>query len=325
VSITSLSFPEELSRLARFGANISDAFGCFIFLPERIARLAPNVHTNAGAQSDLLRLVGFHSLCNDVLAEAKIAADSGLIGWVAKHGRSIHVSPFERDSRTLGVYSVDQQLKSFIGIPILLDNTPEHGNSFGVIACDSRKAFAFSKLQGKLLEELAEQVSSTVRFTLQQSDLNDRSNWDTFLHHGHEVAAALGVSALDALRVRVTNFYALEAKLTSPGVGAVLEQLVRLIRQALPPHSPLMQLPNGDVVLIVDNMMTTFYEAKIQAISQHVSPQSLPIQLEFVRAQRRKNRAENFSLEQLIGDTLPQSTAEQAPITRLEKVANGVR
>jgi hypothetical protein len=106
---------------------------------------------------------------------AKIARGNGLIGWVAKHNRSIHVSPFERDSRTLGIYSEDQQLKSFIGIPVNLGagnpsggaSSPSAGGeesaNVGVIACDSKKSFAFSKLQGKLLEDLAAEVSNTVR------------------------------------------------------------------------------------------------------------------------------------------------------------------
>jgi hypothetical protein len=248
-------------------------------------------------------------LSSEVFKECVLPRGSGLIGWVAKHNRSIHVSPFERDSRTLGVYSADQQLKSFIGIPIRLDGVASGSEEplVGVVACDSKKAFAFSKVQGKLLEDLAAEIA-------RQAELADRCerqgsyaiSWEAFLLRGEELVQALGGSAIEVLRVRQTNFSGMERALGLAQTIQTVEQTVRLIQQALPPHFPLFRLPCGEMLIVVDNMMTSFYEGKIRAICGHVGVghrQRVSPEFEFVRSSVRRRRGEPLSLTQLIGET----------------------
>ena len=100
-------------------------------------------------KSITLELAGFHTLSNDIISNCVIPKGDGLIGWVSKHKQAIHVSPFERDSRTLGTYSRDQSLKSFIGIPVQIPVGSQL--QYGVIACDSKKSYAFSETPGQTL------------------------------------------------------------------------------------------------------------------------------------------------------------------------------
>lgn len=299
----------DLCRLARFGANIADAHSCFIFLPHRfLAKDGVSAESQGGA-SDTLVLGGSHSFSPDVFKECSLQRGSGLIGWVAKHNRSIHVSPFERDSRTLGVYSVDQHLKSFIGIPIRLTGVGPTGDQppIGVVACDSKKAFAFSKVQGKLLEDLAAEVAREV-------DLIERSgneggatvSWEVFYAQAEQLIHALGANAVEVLRVRQTNFAAMERALGTGQAMQIVEQTARLVQQALPPHFPFLRLPNGELLLVVDNMMTSFYEGKIRAICGHVGVgqrQKVSPEFDFVRSSARRKRGEISSLAGLIAET----------------------
>lgn len=299
----------DLCRLARFGANIADAHSCFLFLPRAFLGSDGLTAQPGGGAGDALVLGGYHSFSNDIFKECTLSRGSGLIGWVAKHNRSIHVSPFERDSRTLGVYSVDQQLKSFIGIPIRLNGGASSNEQppVGVIACDSKKAFAFSKVQGKLLEDLAAEVAREVE--LIERVANEGSpgiSWEVFSAQSEQLVHALGANAIEVLRIRQSNFAALEQALGTGQAIHLVEQTLRLVQQALPPHAPFIRLPNGEILLVVDNMMTSFYEGKIRAICGHVGVghrQKICPEFDFVRGSMRRKRGEPFSLAALIAET----------------------
>lgn len=303
-----VSLRQELSRLARFGANIVDAHSCFILLPSAVLDLFSS-SLNIGSpslknsyRSDMLELAGYHSLSNDIRPGCIISRETGLIGWVAKHQRAIHVSPFEHDSRTLGTYAHDQQLKSFMGVPVNLQCDRQVDVSLtGVVACDSKKAFAFSKLQGKLLEEFALQVAQTLNlYTALLENKEPQQNWIGFLERAHQLAEALSMESIEILRLRFPSATTLEAQFGTTRLCEIFEQVERLIQQALPPHFPLMRLPSGDILLVVDNMMTSFYEAKISAICNHVASTRGSLQPTFTKRSWKDKGCRNISIEDLI-------------------------
>lgn len=300
-----INIKADLCRLARFGANISDSHSCFIFLPSRIVRGEEQGREHG--QSDDVELAGYHTLSSDVLEHSRLPVGSGIIGWVAKHHQSIHVSPFEHDSRTLGIYRADQKLKSFIGIPIPLEKGfAEAGRSAssGVIACDSKKSYAFSKLQGKLLEGLAAEVSNTVRLTLLcLSRQGNDASWQAFLKRAQAVIGALGKNSVDVLRVHPDNFDALERELGTGVCITLLEQICRLIQQALPPHCPAHRLPNGDIIIVLDNMMSAFYRNKIEAFARHVARGDSRVSFSFSKASFSDKKHRSATLEELISAT----------------------
>ena len=302
-SSATINIKADLCRLARFGANISDSHSCFIFLPSRV--LHGDDQSRQQARQDALELAGFHTLSSDVLERCRLAVDSGIIGWVSKHHQSIHVSPFEHDSRTLGMYRADQKLKSFIGIPIPVAAGNSEGRSTsGVIACDSKKSYAFSKLQGKLLEDLAVEVANTLRLSLLcVSRAGGDASWQAFLKRAQAVFGALGKNSVDVLRARPENFDALERVLGTSGCVGLIEQIYRLVQQALPPHFPAHRLPNGDIVIIMDNMMSSFYQNKLEAFSQHVARDHHRVSFSFTKASFSDKRYRNCSLEELIASS----------------------
>lgn len=295
---------QDLCRLARFGANVADAHSCFIFLPQTMLR--DDDTPPSSDEAKYITLAGYHSLSNDVIREAKLIRGNGLVGWVAKHHRSIHVSPFEHDSRTLGMYTLDQSLKSFIGIPIALEEQVAEykDGSSGVLACDSRKSFAFSKLHGKLLEDLAREVSNTILLLnhFQRKTLGGAS-WQVFSRRAADLMQALGAMSVEALRIKLKNFEMLEQSLGTPRAIEFVEQFNRLIQQALPPHVPSMRLPNGDTVIVLDNMMTSFYENKVRAMCDHCVMEGKKLAFEFSRSSFKQKRSGPRNIDGLISDT----------------------
>ncbi len=296
-SSTSRKLKNDLCRLARFGANITDAYSCFIFLPRHL--LSP---TPASPQYEL-ELGGLHSLSNDVNIPCLIPQESGLIGWTAKHRRSIHVSPFERDSKTLGVYKEDQKLKSFIATPIRLRLTSHsQKTTTGVVACDSKKSFAFSKVQGKLLDDLSQEIANTVELNIGYCDPSqDSTSWKHFTSQSEALVDSLGANSVEVLRIDISDIQSLELASGLPRTLETMEALHRLILQALPPHFPLFRLPEGGCLTLVDKMMGAFYENKIQAIFNTLNIPS-PLSISFHRTPLKTKRFRSCSLEQAISE-----------------------
>ena len=290
--------------MARFGANISDAHSCFIFIPTQIL----NQEQETKSLAPTLELVGYHTLSTDIIPDCLIPRGSGLIGWVAKHKQAIHVSPFERDSRTLGIYSKDQSLKSFIGIPVPLQQGSQVQT--GVIACDSKKSYAFSKLQGKLLEDLAKEIANTISL-LKKSRKKSvyESSWHTFIQRGVQLREAIGSSSLEVLRLRLVNAQEMEDKTGTKASIDAIEQCMRLIEQALPPHFPALKHPSGDIIVILDNMMSSFYENKINAICNHIGNGKQQVSFAFSRSSFREKKNRTATLETLVLQTCKMETA----------------
>ena len=303
MSLSNLNLREELGRLTRFGANLAEAHSCAIFLPSSVVQLFERA---LSADTSHLELSAIHTMCSEVDSETIIAAGVGLIGWVSKHRRAIHVAPFEHDSRTLGMYTDDVAIKSFIGVPVLLDRLARSGSGVacGALVCDSKKSYAFSKLHAKMLDELAGQIASTIHFAeaLLARRGSDNS-WDGFMTQAHQLSDALGLTSLDVLRLRLTEYAKLESEIGTQAAARLTEQVTRLVQQSLPPHFPIYKAPNGDLIVVLDNMMTAFFENKIKAVCERVRFGEYQVNFEFVRCAMPGKFSAAVSLERLIAQS----------------------
>jgi GAF domain-containing protein len=130
-------------QMAGLIANMTESYSVLIF--------------EADNKLKTLRPFASHTLSRDILTDIEIGYGSGLVGWTAENRVRISVCPFERDATTLLYYGCDQALKSFIAIPVLSARDGE--TLLGVIACDSKKSYAYSKMAEKLLVDCAEQTA----------------------------------------------------------------------------------------------------------------------------------------------------------------------
>ncbi len=136
---------QYIQKLAELIANITESYSSAIFL---------NNSTNLEQNS--LKVAGYHSLSDDFIPECEITAGSGLVGWALENAKNISVCPFKHDATTLLYYKKDQALKSFIAIPIIEKISNGGIRVHGVIACDSKKSYAFAKVTEKILFETSE-------------------------------------------------------------------------------------------------------------------------------------------------------------------------
>jgi len=136
---------KSLEPLSRLVANTTESYSSVIFAADKNRRT--------------LSVISAHTLSRDFVWDIEIPFGTGLVGWTAENKNRISVCPFEHDSRTLQYYSDDQALKSFIAVPILSANS----ELLGVIACDSKKSYAFSKITEKLLQDCAAQASEIMQ------------------------------------------------------------------------------------------------------------------------------------------------------------------
>ena len=157
---------QNLEHLCVLIANALEAYSAVIFL--------------ANDAEKLLTVGAYHSLSREFVKDAKIRYGSGLAGWSAENKNKILVSTFENDATTLQYYAQDQALKSVISLPIL----NEQNELLGVLACDSKKSYAFTKVAEKTLLDCAKQAATiislhaTVRSLQQQKTVDSNSLHD---------------------------------------------------------------------------------------------------------------------------------------------------
>jgi putative methionine-R-sulfoxide reductase with GAF domain len=131
---------ESLTKLVRLIANVTESYTSAIFV--------------ADTKNKVLHSLAHHSLSREYVEGVQIPFGKGLVGWTAENKVRITVCPFEHDASTLLYYPCDQGLKSFIAVPILAPSS----EIIGVIACDSKKNYAFPKITEKILTECAAQA-----------------------------------------------------------------------------------------------------------------------------------------------------------------------
>lgn len=155
---------ERLEVLTELIANVTESYSAVIFITDH--------------RQGVLRVGGVHTLSREFLADVEIPIGCGLVGWTAENKVRISVCPFEHDSTTLLYYSSDQSLKSFVAVPILGsdDGSREHGRLLGVIACDSKKSYAFAKITEKILHDCALQAASLIELSERISRMKEAND-----------------------------------------------------------------------------------------------------------------------------------------------------
>lgn len=83
-----------------------------------------------------LRLMSCQSLSDAIIMQAVVEADQGPIGWVMREQRPLNIARFKRDSRTVGIYARDVNIKSFMAVPL--------PKGAGVLMADSKTRLKFT-------------------------------------------------------------------------------------------------------------------------------------------------------------------------------------
>ena len=282
------NYMQKIANLAKY---ILDAHSVFIFLPKKQDDFQKNIDNS-------LNLISYAS--DEKIKNSKISINinSTIIGYVARHKKAIHISPFDRDSKHIGIDYTDTKLQSILALPIMID---EYNDVIGVIFCDSTDTFAFSKKQCIILNELTSQIINIYKLYNESQTINKKLDWNSFIKKSNEMIATLKPSCVDILRIKLTNLEEIEAHLGTGKTISIIEIIEKLIAQSIPPESTMFRLPSGDIVVILDNMMTGHIENKILAIVRRISiSQKTDIKLEFSKRSCKALKHEEYRLEELI-------------------------
>lgn len=131
----------ELQGLIDLCLNCLEAYSAVFFAADR--RNGP------------MRLRACRSLSENIDPEALILPGQGLLGWAYKNNRPLNVDRVGFESDRLLFYSRDENIKSFMAVPL-----PE---VCGVLAVDSKQRYIFTDKSTKLLSQFGQSISSAWR------------------------------------------------------------------------------------------------------------------------------------------------------------------
>ena len=304
---------DDLAELVQLASQATEAHTTAIFLPTYLfnARLSsstsvPNasvkgkvsrlstkdaiplkqvVEPGVDVKNGSIELVAVHSY-SKLARDARIQSGTGLQGLVAEQGRPIYLSPCDLPNHSLSLYADNEAIKSFAAIPIdCTDADPSQELTLhGVLMCDSLKNDAFSSSAIKMLEQMAKICKQLIVWS-SRANRSDHveSSWEVFKQKTAQLGEAIGSKSVDLLKIRIKSFQELEA---SAGVSEAIkqsEQFLRLIQQALPPHFPIVRLPSGEIIVSLDNMMSTFFQQKLQNLASHINTPTKPLVISIER------------------------------------------
>ena len=127
----------EIQGLIDIICNTTEAFTAALFL-------APHA-------DEPLTLHAWQSLSRNINKFVKIEPGDGLVGWVHKNGKAVNVNKFDRDTRNLLFYLIDESIKSFMAVPL-----PEIN---GVLVVDSKQRYVFTEKSQKILDQFGKALT----------------------------------------------------------------------------------------------------------------------------------------------------------------------
>lgn len=128
-----------LGHLLELIGNVADAYTSALFTIE--------------PGEKYLSLSEHFTLSQSLDREAKIPLGKGPIG-LAAHTRKLQlVENFDKDTRFLGIYKKNEELKSFIAVPVV------YGEQVAVLVVDTKERYQFSVKLQKILSDFAQQIA----------------------------------------------------------------------------------------------------------------------------------------------------------------------
>jgi len=136
-----MSVDRQLNDITVLLSNCLDAYTAAIFVWDD--------------PSKLLTLRAFHSLSKHMIPRVQFPPENGgLVGWVAKNNQPLTVDHFERDSNTLPYYQGDENIKTFLALPL--------EKRRGVVCVDSKRQYVFTNKDQKLLSGFVTVIGNTL-------------------------------------------------------------------------------------------------------------------------------------------------------------------
>ncbi len=123
-------------------SNIMEAYTTCLFLASEDDR-------------ESVTLFSSYSLSNNIKKKCTIKKGEGIIGWVLREQKSVVATYFDkRDATTLKFYDKNEEIKSFLAIPLPVKN--------GILCVDSKKSYIFTEEKEKILIQMSDILVSII-------------------------------------------------------------------------------------------------------------------------------------------------------------------
>lgn len=265
----SSSFRGRLERLVRIGANTADAHSSFILLPTLHAPTADGVREESPSEFYLLAA---HSLSHYSTPGA--VTQHSFFRWASAKRQPLHVSPFDGDSRTLGLYTRRLPLKSLCAIPFPDQETFEER---GVFVCDSLKSYAFTKAQIQILGDIAAEIAHAVseervRLSSHEEIAPAFTSWEEFTAGVEGAVRKVGARQLQVIHCQLPAL----KNLSSPGDLDKRIQLRDAVEKKLSPLLPentaIFRAEGGHLFIVSDRLLAVSIKLRLSALLDSLSP-----------------------------------------------------
>ncbi|UCZ55890.1 GAF domain-containing protein [Desulfurispirillum indicum] len=127
----------DLQNLMQLVASVTDAFTAAFFILN-------SSHTS-------LKLVACQTLSRNIVEDFSVPLENSLLGVIYKHGKVYDVSRTEREIHNFPYYAKDEDIKSFIGVPI---------EGQGILVVDTKRQFGFNDRDKKILSMFSLQIKT---------------------------------------------------------------------------------------------------------------------------------------------------------------------
>lgn len=141
-----------IDRLTQLIFNIYEAYTVALFIRDR----------------ETLRCISSVTFSHGFDKDRLISVEGTLPGWVIKHNQPLIIPNFDKDESTLGYYSGDEDIKSFMGYPMGTD---------GIIVVDSKKKWVFTDKEKKILSGFAALINEEIEREKKLSDIEEQMNY----------------------------------------------------------------------------------------------------------------------------------------------------
>lgn len=317
---------EDMGRFSALAANILDAYSTLIVLPSGLSELPSPTR---GVPGESLTVISSHSLSSRLKVPCVLPAKNGVIGWVARTGRPVHLAHFDRDSSALGYYASNEPLKSFIAHPIVPPANDAMDSSHrlhGVLVADSRKSYAFGPVQQKILGQLCEQLSFQLSLfhDLRATDRKISDPWERFWKKSEALVERRGLKNVALFVVRLVDHESASGASFCKRAEEAWK-FFACLRGMCEPESPfLVHEASQCAVWCLDRMLLSVLETRIEALSSSLRLRGNPLKPEMrsVPLSRSRFRFSQFEsaldglLAECLFEPLVSSSRESSPLAR---------
>lgn len=263
-SRTPTSLTTTLERAVRVAHAIKNTWSACIFLPAGY----PEVPDAKDFQLEAFCTSG-QGLVNGTFLDSMRSP----VGWVAQQRSTVHLPSLECGTESLGYYIKDEGVRSFAGFPI---NLPD-SDLCGVLTLDAREPDAFCVSELAAGADLAQLTSLSICQQSYNEVTSSRMLWVSFVERAVALGSSLGIEALDLLRVKLLPFIELEGRVGTYQALKSFDHALHLLENSLPNQFPIFRLPSGDILLLVDGLMTRFFEDKIRLLLSDRSAKNISL------------------------------------------------